>query len=886
MDITNSKPKIILASSLTTGRRFVKKQNLNGVPLMNFSIYTPSMLLKEKLIRLKPNYRLINDDESAYLLLILIKNNDYQLKNYVTSFGAASKLLEVINDYRFNENNNFTNLIKADYQNLLKDYLAELDKKSCIDYIEALSLLYNNKQKEECYVLDDVSFRPLEKKIIESMFDNVGYVPDASKEYPITNIFKCYGQLDEVANLLDFITSNHLLLGDVEVLYTDSAYENLIKGLCSSRNVPYTLKSNHAKSSNFVSFIHDILNYFKNDYKYELLENVLSNQGLESKYLKQLYASLRFPKYVVGFSKQRSEEFLKAYELDKNNLDDFLEIFADILSITDYGLDYVSLINVAKKYIKAENEIETLSNQLMNLQNVVDLEQNPNVKIDLILSLLDGLTYSEGDIDNKLSFSRINKSFTLRKYVYVLGCSQTSLMGSDVENAFIENVDAYTQELDNDKNIHVASRQRDTLLNNLKYFLSHSGAQVILSYPYYDKVNLKDVTEGIHLITNSNIPHVKKNLYYLENEKEVQFAPNAETSEEECITYDNGVVNPLETNRPREKGELEQEDDQEAIIKKGLCTLSPSDVQVLVECPFRFYYQKILGIPSAQFPSLDETIWLEANARGTFFHEIMQFYFNNFINKPIKSFDQKAFEAAFKKALKNANDVNPINNNYIHDKEAIDLKDAAEEYLNRIIEDDIFDKYKVLKCECNLKDLNHIYKKNVDGKEVEYFKFTGVVDRIDGYVENDVLHLRLVDYKTGSYKSKGQNPYYQHILYTYILMHALPKNSFGLTYKSIEVDEFIYSFALMRGKGKKELNYTKDEMVVDARDYVIVFNAIDGALIPYLSDEKDLLDKLNAVFVSKNPEPKEERGYHGELCIYCKYHKECLKKLEWGKKTW
>jgi deoxyribose-phosphate aldolase len=47
------------------------------------------------------------------------------------------------------------------------------------------------------------------------------------------------------------------------------------------------------------------LSYLK-DEKYELLENVLSNQGLEPKYLKQLYKTLYFPEYVVGFSKERS----------------------------------------------------------------------------------------------------------------------------------------------------------------------------------------------------------------------------------------------------------------------------------------------------------------------------------------------------------------------------------------------------------------------------------------------------------------------------------------------------------------------------------------------------------------------------------------------------
>ena len=885
MDIKNSKPKIILTSSLTTGRRFVKKQNMNGVPLMNFSIYTPSMLLKEKLVRVKPDYRLISDDESAYILLTLIRNNDYQLKRYVTSFGAASKLLEVLNDYRFNENNKFTNLIKADYTKLLKDYSDFLDKNSCIDYIEALSLLFNKKQREECYILDDLTFRPLEKKIIESMFDNIEYVSGTSSTYPITNVFKCYGQLDEVANLLDFIITNKLSLADVEVLYTDSIYENIIKGLCSSRGVPYTLKNNHAKSSNFASFIHDILNYFKNDYKYELLENVLSNQGLEPKYLKQLYKTLYFPEYVVGFSKERSKEFLKVYESKRDKLDDFLDIFSDIISITDNGLDYALLIQIAKKYIKAENEIDVLANQLVSLKNIVDLEGDIDTKIDLIISLLDKLTYSEGDADDKLSFSRINKSFTLRKYVYVLGCAQTSLLGSDVENAFIEDVDAYQQELNGDKGLHISLYQRNILLNNLEYYLSHSGAQTILSYPYYDKINLKDVTEGIHLITNADVPHVGKNLYYVEKQKEVQFAPNIVTSDKENVTYDNGVVNSAETNKVKEKTEQVVVDNKVVNTPNEIPTLSASDVANLVECPFRFYYQKILGIPSVEFPLLDETKWLEAAPKGTFFHKIMELYFKNFINKPIKSFDQKAFEDAFKEALDNADKVNPISNNYIHDKEAIDLKEAAEEYLKHIIlEEDIFDKYHVLKSEYDLSELEHTYKKDVNGEEVEYFKFSGVVDRIDGYVEDKKLHLRLVDYKTGKDKSKNKNNYYQHILYSYILLHALPKNSFGLTYDEVVVDEFIYSFALT--EKKKELCYSTDEIVEGAKDYILVFNAIDGAFIPYLNNETDLLDKINAVFMAKHPKTKELKKYDEGICKYCKYQRECAKKLEWGNKTW
>ena len=442
MSINDSSPKIILTSSLTTGRRFVKKQNLNGVALMNFSIYNPEMLVKEKLVKLKPGFRLINDDESAYILLTLIRDNDYNLKSYVTSFGAASKLLEVFNDYRYNSNGGFANLIEADYSILLNDYKKELENNKLIDYIFALELLKGQKLKEECFILDDLMLRPLEKEVITSIFDEPTFLEDTGKSYDVSEIFNCYGQYNEVANVLEYVQEKKIPIGDVEVLYSDLIYENIIKGLCSARNVPYTLKKNHAKSSNYVSFLYDTLSYFKNDYKFELLENILSNHALDKIYLNEFYATLDFPIYVVGFSRERSKEFLKEYESDeikKTKIPNFLEFFNDILSITDNGFDYSILLNVAKKYVKATDEINALSSLVSNFESLVNLEKDDDRKIALLLNLFDRLTYNEGDSDQKLSFSPISTSFSLRKYIFVLGVNQTLLVGSDVENAFIEN---------------------------------------------------------------------------------------------------------------------------------------------------------------------------------------------------------------------------------------------------------------------------------------------------------------------------------------------------------------------------------------------------------------------------------------------------------------
>lgn len=888
MNINDYNPKIILSSSLTTGRRFIKKQNLNGVALMNFDIYTPETLVKEKIIKLKPGYRLIGNDESAYLLLTLIRKNDYKLGSYVTSFGAASKLLEVIDDYRYNENNNFTHLIKADYQNLLKDYLSKLEEKRIIDYISALSLLLDNKQKEDCYVIDDLYLRPLEEKVFKSMFANFTKVEDQGKDYQISSVFKCYGQYNEVANLLDYIHHNKIMTGDVEVLYTDSVFENIIKGLCSSRNIPYTLKSNHAKTSNFVSFIYDILNYYKNDYKYELLENILSNQGLPSFYLKEFYNTLSYPKYVVGLTRKRSAEFIEMHKTCANSFPHFLKMFSEIISITENGLDYVELINLAKKYIEAKNEIDALSNQLFNLQTIIDLEEDTSNKIDLIISLLDRLTYNEGDSDDGISFSRINKSFTLRKHIFVLGCNQTSLIGSDVENAFIENVEEYQKELEKDLDIHTVNCQQNKLIDNTKYYLSHSDPSILLSYSCFDKVNLKDMTEGIRLVAPScTLEHIYKNLYYAQD-KHVQFINKLSIiNQEEKTNFDNGVVNPVETDKAREIGQAEVKEIPAEVVEQKTFTLSPSDALVLIECPFHFYYSKIMSLPSASFPTLDETTWLENNTRGTMFHKVMECYFNEFKNKKITSFDEAIFEQAFEQALKEAESVNPVNNEYIYKKEAEDLKQSAKTYIKQIIETGTFDKYLVLGCEYVLRDLNYFYKKTIDGKEKTYFKFTGIVDRVDGYVEDKVLHLRIVDYKTGQPKARSSNKYVQHILYTYVLEKALGKNQFNLTYDSVVIDEFIYAFPLTKDDKKQEFTYIYDEMKAGSKDYNKVFNAIEGLLIPYLDGEKNILQKFSETFMSLHPVPKD--GYNdgmGSICGFCDYRKECVKKLEWGDKVW
>ena len=124
----------------------------------------------------------------------------------------------------------------------------------------------------------------------------------------------------------------------------------------------------------------------------------------------------------------------------------------------------------------------------------MDLER----KIDLIKKELDEITYSEKDNPKYLSFSSINKSFTMRPYVIVLGLNQNLLVGSDVENAFIKNLDEYAETFKDDKNAHLSVNYRKRQIYSLKYYLSHSDSEVVLSHSSDNKIDLRDMTD-IHL---------------------------------------------------------------------------------------------------------------------------------------------------------------------------------------------------------------------------------------------------------------------------------------------------------------------------------------------------------------------------------------------------
>ncbi len=885
-NLSSIESKIILTSSLTTARRFVQKQNLLGVDVLNYATHTMHSLIQELLFLCGNTSRVVSSHESAYILLKRIENKDdgFGLKETVKSIGAALKLLEVLDDYRLNDKDDYLALEPADYSNLLKDYKKYLDDKGLIDYVEALKMVSSLKRKESIYLMSDVSLRPLEQKVLSQIFNGLVTIEDKPHEIKVKANFEVYGQYGELLNALNYIEEEKLPLGDVEIIYTDSIFENLIKGTCDARRIPYTLKSNHGKTTNLVSFIYDVLDYFSQDFKYELLEKVLSNLGLNPLYLKEFYQTISFPKYIVGSSLKRSKEFLIAYQ-GSDKITHFYNLFKSILDVIEEDevnhklkFDYLKLLNVATEYLSCDKEKLVLGDKLTSLNNIIQHEDDFLRKIDLIMKELDSVTYSEKDNPNCLSFSPINKSFTMRSYIIVIGLNQNLLIGSDVENAFIKDIKKYSEDFKNDESAHISANYRKRQISNLKYYLSHSDSQVILSHSSDNKIDLRDMTDGTYLLNIDNLPKKEiVNAYDIESNP-IRFNKTTFGNEEETEQdYDNGEYKEVEGKEIKDSLEEENPIEIKEVEETKNFTLSPSALKSLMECPLRFYYEKIMGIISVQYPELDESVWLEANSKGTYFHEVMQLYFNNFINKDV-IFDDDLFEKAFKDATNEAIKKNPINNLYITNKEIADIKQAAYNYLNLIIDND-FTLYHVLSNEEKLTNYHFTYPK------CKTLFFSGDIDRVDGRLSDRTLHLRIVDYKTGRYRNKDDHGYYQHVLYSYILESALNKPETpklaGLDYDNVIVDEFIYSYPL--DELGRENRYQRDEFDETSNDYHEVMKTIDDFVVSYLKKEKDYLKKALHHF-DETHEPADNEI--GSTCGYCKYKKECIKRVMEGYLLW
>ena len=861
--------KVFIGNNLNVLRRYIATLNMQGEAVLNYELLTPTLLIN-KLIDEYNNInntsiRLISKKESAFIIYDLIKQNSYGLDKLSLSVDSVSKLIDLINDCRSNEVDSFNGIYKADYSLLVKDYEKYLDMHDLVDYIYALKKLFNEKNNIDAYILNDLDLSSLEKKAFNKLFKDVNYIEPLIAKNKIVAVVDTYGVYNELLNVVDIINTNKLALNDCEVVYTNDIYENLARGLFDSLGIKYRLSNVHARSTNLVSFILDIIDYINSDYKYELLEKVLKNQSIEQIYLDEFYKTLYFPTVIVGFGKDRTKLLLEDIKDDetKINIYNFLN---DLLEATSDDFNYELFINFIKKYSMASSEKIALIDRISNLKYLLNYTDD---KLKVLADEVSSIRYSEADSSDSLIIASINKSFSIRPNLFILGLSQTYLNCHDSENPFIMDVNIYSKQFESGAKIHTLECLKSNITDCLDYYIKYSNSDIYLSYTSFNKIDMRDSAKSIYLINLAkDIASIHKNLYEISVSDIHMKNKELVSGEKQVPSFDNGAISSEDDHL-----DLEEEKVARKLVKKNTeFKLSPSAITNLINCPLQYYYQYIAKLQDVSYQNLDVANWLEANEKGTLFHRVLELYATNAMMEANyqEIINEAIFKESFEKALGEAVLRNASRNEYIKYKEMKDIKDAAHSFIIKTLEKDFKNKlYRVLACEFDLCDkYKAVYPDN------DKLILNGYIDRLDGYLDGKVLHLRFVDYKSGAYKDKETSHYIQHILYPYAIS-LYKEKLFNLDYDVIVVDSFIYSYP-----------FSDNENVYDAFEiregekYDTVFKMINEVIIPYLENEEDLFNKIYDIVNNKVDNLTSKEGK--EMCKFCHYKDVCVKRVKDG----
>lgn len=925
--------KIIITDSLSNAGRLLRKSNREaGIDSSEVSRKT-LLQIAEELLFAKWAFdgvmsvpQMIGTEAGVYIIDEILRTKNYGfVPKECYCIRTSEELLRNINQIRMNEKTAEYEEEKSTKLSEMKDmiavYEAELVERNCMDepvvLREALIVLQTIGAEElflylpwlkggQIGILEDMETAALEQAFMERLFalarveaERLMFCEeDASKEVEY-QFFSAYGAANEVRYVAKQIEEKKLAYGAVNLYYTDSVYENYIKATFGKKGIPYEFITGESiATANIIRLMVGIIDWADSDFLYKKLKEVVENPLLTFENVWSEEDKEREPDVVanpatgynhflrkgIGWGKERYLECVRRVGKDEKEREKyklFRSFLRELAEIFEVGLScemlYERLFAFTMKYTYSQSmERKDLKSVLEDQRIVfaqVAAQESTQEMYHVMKDRLLSLTVNGKDSASAVGVHRIQNLEVLeRPYNYFIGLSAKQFAADTTESPVLSD-DELKKYLRG--KVKLAAEAGSRLRNNLSRSINTlTSGYVVMGYSTFDTKELKESSPSV---------------FYMDYKDKMQTAAYV------CdyCGYEIEKDALLVTQNANQTGNAGNTLEDTASTE-----MSSSGLQTLRECPLRYYYHYIKMLPSIEFQEKKAHQWLDPASKGNLFHRTMEHYCEDVIMKSesyAKEADANAFEKIFEAAVTEMLEELPYVSETVFKQEKETERSNAWNYLCEL-QKGLYEAaqtgicWKILGCELGFRNVSYkVADKEPTGKVFEVL-FNGSIDRLDGYVKDGILHLRIVDYKTGNVDKKKKeiknNKQLQHFVYAmaardYIKSHkAELETLFGEELKGAALDSVQYVFP--------------NEAVLDALENVngaivngvyrlpqeiddIIWGVLGNL---YCVDEQEAQEYMEEFVASLEVDSKGKLKKNGpDECRYCKYLRQCRRKI-------
>ncbi len=676
------------------------------------------------------------------------------------------------------------------------------------------------------------------------------------------SVYRSYGIANEVRVAVDQIYDRKKHFAKtaydaVNVYYSDPKYVNFIKAEFDAFHIPYTIKSgNPAIELNIIRFMLSCLECAEDDMLYAKLEKVVLNplatfkninvDNVGTNPVKAYYNALRSG---IGWGRERYMAYINNPGDDSDPffirfLKEYINIFDEdnscsmILSkLIDFTETFTYKNNPDKRLVK-----EVLNKQVNNLKYVDGSSYEMMDKISIVKEAIESMKISDDADENMVSICSIDDALVIERPLnFFLGMSANEFALDFKQSPILldgEKIDYIENAEEESSPVELAGRRNARRKLALKKALSSlennklEDSKAVFTYISFDTTTLRDSSPSVvlyEIMEETGCKEEKADGYetwesYIGYDMRISTSELKEAIEERAKKieeerkkkYEKDVKE--ETDAESIDEELEEEEKDE--VEKQERNISASGLQIMLACPLKYYYRYICGLKEVQQLVPESHVWLGASQKGNLCHRVLDGYFNEAM-PPAKpksiAIDMNIFNRIFEDELVNIQREQPYPSEPIQKYEEDYYKNLNIKYLELMhkqwLEDSNNGKnWKVIGCEIKFGKgyLNPdgeplIYEGSYKGESYK-MPIDGSIDRLDGYLDDNTLKLRIVDYKTGRLASKkgevALGVQIQHYMYAMAVIDFLRGDKgkdrltevFGLVPTEYEFESICYAF--------------------------------------------------------------------------------------------